>query len=69
MPSFIRMDDPQYGAAVDRIERALTRIERAAQARAFEADALGRRHTALRARMAEAVAALDQVIAREEAQG
>ena len=49
----------------DRIDAALARIERAIAARASGADALAKRHAALKARMAEAVAALDDVIARE----
>ena len=52
-------------AAVDRIDRALSRIEAAAAARDTSVVALTRRHEALRSRMAEAVAALDAVIARE----
>ena len=47
-----------------RIEAALTRIETALAARADDRAALTRRHAALKVRMAEAVAALDDVIAR-----
>lgn len=51
-------------APTDRIDAALARIERAIASRAHGAEALARRHAALKARMAEAVAALDDVIAR-----
>jgi len=50
--------------AIDRIEAAIRRIEAAGAARAAETQALARRHAALRARMAEAVTALDAVIAQ-----
>lgn len=53
--------------AVDRIERAVARIEAATTARAAAGRALAERHAALRERMAEAVAALDVVIAGAEA--
>ena len=53
--------------AADRIDHALARIEAAVSARAHAAEALGRRHEALKARMAEAVAALDDVIAKGSA--
>lgn len=52
--------------ALDRIERALARIEAASARRAFEADALERRHSALRERVEEAIAALDTLIDRQE---
>jgi len=52
---------------LDRIEWALTRIERAVQQNKLASDALARRHAALKARMAEALTALDEVIAREGA--
>jgi hypothetical protein len=52
---------------LDRIDKALTRIERAVDRNKHTSDALHRRHTALKARMAEAVTALDEVIARGEA--
>jgi hypothetical protein len=48
-----------------RIEWALTRIERAVQQNKLASDALARRHAALKSRMAEALTALDEVIARE----
>ena len=51
-------------SAADRIDAAVARIEAAIAARATAGDALARRHEALKARMAEAVAALDDVIAR-----
>ena len=50
--------------APQRIDAALSRIEKALTQRAAAAEALTRRHAALKARMAEAVAALDDVIAR-----
>ena len=53
-------------SAADRIERAIARIETAAKARARAMESLDARHAALRSRMAEAVAALDDVIARGE---
>ena len=51
--------------AVDRIDAAIARIEAQSASRAEAADALTTRHAALKARMGEAVAALDDVIARE----
>lgn len=59
------MADPNNDAT-DRIEAAIARIEAAVTTRGDTADALAARHAALRARMAEAVAALDDVLAREE---
>ncbi|MEZ0495618.1 hypothetical protein [Sphingomonas sp. IW22] len=56
-------DDPH--PAIRRIEAAVARIERAAATRAYAADSLARRHAALRTRMEEAVAVLDELIARE----
>ena len=55
-------------SALDRIERALARIEAAAQRRAFDAERLEHRHAALRARVEEAIAALDAVIDGEDAE-
>lgn len=49
---------------LDQIDRAIARIEAAVAARAAESGVLARRHDALRSRMAEAVRALDDVIAR-----
>jgi hypothetical protein len=59
------MEAPEHHPAVARIEAAVARIEKAAVSRAFVADSLARRHATLRARMEEAVAALDELIARE----
>lgn len=50
---------------MDRIERALARIEAAAARRAFDADALARRHTALREKVEDAIQALDSLIDRQ----
>ncbi len=55
---------PDTPTAVDRIDAAIARIETAIATRAAAGDALARRHAALKARMAEAVSALDEVIAR-----
>lgn len=54
--------------ALDRIERALARIEAAAARRAFDADALRRRHSALRGKVEDAIDALDSLIEREAAE-
>ena len=58
---------PDNLPATDRIDSAIARIEAAIDARATDAAKLSRRHAALKARMAEAVSALDEVIARESA--
>lgn len=58
-----QLDQDQPDPAA-RIEAALARIEAAIAARGKAADALARRHAALKTRMAEAVQALDDVIAR-----
>ena len=50
----------------DRIERALARIEAAATSRAYNVERLARRHAKLRERIAEAMASLDTLIAREK---
>jgi hypothetical protein len=51
-----------------RIDRALARIEAAAQRRPTGSDpGLERRHAMLRARMEDAIAALDDLIDREDA--
>ena len=50
--------------ALDRIDRAIARIEAAAAARHKEHAALAGRHDALRRRIGEAIGALDDVIAR-----
>jgi hypothetical protein len=60
------MNEDAHAAAIERIDLALARIERAAQARAFEHHAIGHRHDALKARLHDAIVALDAVIAREE---
>jgi hypothetical protein len=59
------MEAPDQHPAIQRIEAAVARIERAAAARAYAADSLARRHAALRSRMEEAVAVLDELIAKE----
>ena len=59
------MADTPAPAALDRIERALARIETAATARDVARAALLQRHETLRTRMGEAIAALDAVIARD----
>jgi hypothetical protein len=59
------MADTTTSSTLDRIDRALERIEAAAAARTASNTALQKRHEKLRTRMAEAVAALDAVIARE----
>ncbi|MEG3174759.1 hypothetical protein U1872_00845 [Sphingomonas sp. RB3P16] len=59
------MADPNPAPILDRIDHALARIEAAAAARTANHAALVRRHETLRTRMAEAVGALDAVIARE----
>ena len=48
----------------DRIDAALARIERAAQTRERSASDLKQRHDALRARVGEAIAALDALGAK-----
>ncbi|MFA6124885.1 MAG: hypothetical protein WCS75_10265 [Sphingomonas sp.] len=59
------MADVPYPAALDRIDRALARIDAAAQARTTRFEALSRRHETLRARMTDAIAALDAILERE----
>ena len=54
-------------SSVERIDRAIARIEQTIRSRAAKEDALARRHAALKARMAEAVSALDDVISRGRA--
>ena len=56
-------DEPQP-LPMQRIDAAIARIDAALTRRAQAQDALARRHAALKARMAEAVTALDDVIAR-----
>ncbi|MCC2975820.1 hypothetical protein LK533_03910 [Sphingomonas sp. PL-96] len=60
------MDQPQANPGLSRIDAALARIEAAARARLAATDSLEHRHAALRTSMAEAIAALDQVIASDE---
>ncbi len=57
-------DGADASSAVDRIDAAIARIEAAIDARTRSGDALAKRHAALKARMVEAVAALDDVITR-----
>lgn len=52
---------------IDRIHAAIARIEAASAKREHAGEALVQRHAALRTRMADAVAALDDVIARGSA--
>ncbi|PJI87494.1 hypothetical protein DAH55_00555 [Sphingomonas koreensis] len=54
--------------ALGRIERALVRIEAAAAKRAFDADALQRRHTILREKIEDAIEALDALIEKQAAE-
>jgi hypothetical protein len=54
-------------ADVERIENALARIEAAASARDSSGSGLALRHAALRNRVAGAIDALDDLIARAEA--
>ncbi len=58
------MAEPQPSAAMARIDTAITRIEAAIESQAHTADTLRKRHGALKARMVEAVAALDDMLAR-----
>ena len=51
-------------SAADRIDRAIARIEAASQARQASIVSLTARHSGLRSRIAEAVAALDEVTAQ-----
>ncbi|SEN22285.1 hypothetical protein SAMN05192583_2284 [Sphingomonas gellani] len=60
----VTVPDAEEPSAADRIDAAIIRIEAAVSARAAEARALSDRHAALKARMAEALTALDDVIAR-----
>ncbi|MCM8730197.1 hypothetical protein ACFO8O_04330 [Hephaestia sp. GCM10023244] len=53
-------------AATARIDRAIARIERAVATHQQRHDAIAKRHATLRAQIADAVEALDDVIAREE---
>ena len=60
------MADASPPTALDRIDRALARIEAAAAQRDTSRARLIERHETLRRRMAEAIAALDAVIEREQ---
>lgn len=60
------MADASPPTALDRIDRALARIEAAAAKRDTSRARLIERHETLRRRMAEAIAALDAVIEREQ---
>lgn len=51
----------------DRIENALARIEAAAAAKSYALDRIQQRHARLRARIEDAVASLDTLIAAESA--
>tara|TARA_B100000678_G_scaffold256890_1_gene235539 strand:+ start:929 stop:1165 length:237 start_codon:yes stop_codon:yes gene_type:complete len=62
----IVMSDGRSQAGIERIERAIARIEKAASARAFAADRIQRRHDALRKRVGSAIEALDSLIAAQE---
>ena len=53
-------------APLDRITAALARIEAASARRAAAVDRLAERHSALRTRMADAIAALDVIISDTE---
>lgn len=55
-----RMDNP----ALARLETAIDRLDRALDSHRAAAAALSQRHARLKAHMTDAVAALDQVIAR-----
>ncbi|WP_343519805.1 hypothetical protein [Sphingomonas sp.] len=54
--------------ALDRIERAIARIEAAARKRAFEADRLEHRHAMLREKVEDAIEALDALIEKQAAE-
>ena len=58
------MPAPDAPSPLARIDAALLRIEAAVAARAEAAEAMQHRHGALKARMVEAVAALDEMLAR-----
>lgn len=63
------MADETPPPALDRIDRAIARIEAAVAERDRVAEAAVRRHAVLRARIEQAVSTLDDVIARGEAGG
>lgn len=66
------MGDPRAAAAIDRIERALARIESAAGRQpqttsdSEESQRLREEHLALRGRVAEAISQIDQLLAGRE---
>lgn len=62
------MADETPPPALDRIDRAIARIEAAVAERDRAAEAAVQRHALLRARIEQAVATLDDVIARGEAE-
>ncbi|MBW4329380.1 hypothetical protein KY084_00610 [Stakelama sp. CBK3Z-3] len=59
------MSDGHLHIGVERIEAALARIEKAANARAFDIDRIRRRHETLRQRVETAIEALDSLILRQ----
>lgn len=59
------MADAAPLSAAERAERAIARIEAALARQQAATEALTRRHAALKTHMAEAIEALDDVIARE----
>ncbi len=58
------MAETEPSPAMARIDAAMARIEAATELHAHAADTLQKRHGALKARMVEAVAALDDMLAR-----
>lgn len=56
------MDHP----ALARLDAAISRLEQAIESHRAQADSVRTRHATLKERMSEAVAALDQLIARGE---
>lgn len=58
------MAETEPSTAMTRIDSAIARIEIAIESRAHAVDTLQKRHGALKARMVEAVAALDDMLAR-----
>ena len=59
------MADEAPSPALDRIERAIARIEAAAHMQRDENRTLAERHARLRARIGEAITSLDTLVARE----
>jgi len=58
------MADETPSPALDRIDRAIARIEATFAQRTRAAESAVQRHAVLRARMADAVRALDDILAR-----